>query len=736
MASSGSFNTTSYSTDYGKAYLTFSWSIESQDPATNKTVINWSLKGAGLDSGHYIKAGGFKVVINGQTVYSKDTSYRIELYTGTVVASGTATITHNADGTKTFSASAEAGIYYYDVNCSGSGSWALTTIPRYATSTQSLNKKTETTIKMNWESDSTVDYIWYSTDNGSNWTGVNVTDGTSGTYTISGLTANTTYKIKTRVRRKDSQLTTDSTALSVTTYNYPYCTSSPNFVLGDALTLSFYNPLKRAFKFYIIANGTQIDVEYNCSSTSYTGVNSAVTSVPYLYATIPNAQSGKYKVKVVYGNSTITRDNENTYSIKTLECYADFGNSCFTYKDTNTTVTAVTGSDQIIVKGLSTISVEIPVANKMVPKNSATAKNYVASIDTLSKTIAYSGTTAVSGVLGTVTSAGTKRLKVIAYDSRDLGTLGYKDITVYDYNKPVVNVDVKRLNNYEDETTIKISGSYSKLTIGGTDKNQIQSVQYRYRETDGSWSSWVTLTTTLSSGKYTCNNVVLSLDNNKSFEFEVKAVDKLATNTVSATVDIGQATFFISTNKKKCYINGAEVPTFDNVYPIGSVFCNSTNTNPSEIYGGTWELIDKGFKSGTTESTQDATDYLSKFNVTSIRGGNTIRLRINVTTAVDIGDTTVSLGTVDLAAHGLTKDDTGFFPYTVYGGVAMSDGGNAVILVYFTANGVLQTADAFQSDGTHTLPSGKPFYFDVVLPVTPSQMLDDFCDKFYFKRIA
>lgn len=130
MASSGSFSTTSCE---GRS-LTFSWSIQSQSVANNTTTISWSLKGSGSGSG-WVKCGGFKVIINNSTVYDKSTDYRVNVYNGTTIASGTHTITHNNDGTKSFSASAQAGIYTYAVNCSGSGSWALTAIPRQATIT-------------------------------------------------------------------------------------------------------------------------------------------------------------------------------------------------------------------------------------------------------------------------------------------------------------------------------------------------------------------------------------------------------------------------------------------------------------------------------------------------------------------------------------------------------------------------------------------------------------------------
>lgn len=129
MASSGSFNTSGYSASDGSRYLTFSWEEVSQSIENNTTTISWSLKGGGTSS-QYIYAGNFKVVIAGQTVYSVDNSNRIQLRSGTVVASGTFTFTHKDDGTQGFTASAEGGIYTYAVNCTGSGTFTLDTIAR------------------------------------------------------------------------------------------------------------------------------------------------------------------------------------------------------------------------------------------------------------------------------------------------------------------------------------------------------------------------------------------------------------------------------------------------------------------------------------------------------------------------------------------------------------------------------------------------------------------------------
>ena len=131
MASSGSFNTNAYSSGDWERYLRFEWSVQSQSVANNTTTISYTLKGAGGATNNWHQSGNFKLVIDGSTVYSSAT--RINLMNGTIVKSGTFTMSHDSAGKRSFSASAEAGINLYAVNCRGSGSWSLPDIPRAAT---------------------------------------------------------------------------------------------------------------------------------------------------------------------------------------------------------------------------------------------------------------------------------------------------------------------------------------------------------------------------------------------------------------------------------------------------------------------------------------------------------------------------------------------------------------------------------------------------------------------------
>lgn len=539
------------------------WQVASQSVEGNYTVVNWQT-GLKITGGDLWYSNAVKInsaVINGSTVQSTTKYSNIKNTGEHQLASGSITIYHNSDGTKSFSASISGWLYSYG-DTSGSDSFDLPTIPRYFSSTPKLEltSKTETSATFKWSTSENASVIQYKIDNGS-WvdveTGVNKS---SGTFTVNGLSANTNYTIYGDFKRADSGLwATTKPSVNMSTYAYPYCNSTPNFIIGNSLTLGLYNPLGRSVKVNIIgADGSQC-TEDTTTGTSLTGYTNE-TCKNNFYKSIPNSNSGKYKVKVTYGSVVNTANNGNTYSTNANECSPVF--STFTYKDSNTNVTAITGNNQILVKGLSTLYVMIASANKMTTKRSATPKNYNITCDTLNKNVDYS-TNNIEVSVGAIANAGNKRINVTAFDSRNNNATAYKDITVLDYNKPVINASVKRLNDFENQTTLSISGTFTKVLINNVNKNTIKTIQYRYRETSGNWSNWTTVTFTLNDNKYSCNDVILSLDNTKSFEFEIKVTDNLDSNTSATGVGVGKPIFFISTNKKACYINGQEILMYD-----------------------------------------------------------------------------------------------------------------------------------------------------------------------------
>ena len=145
MALSGSVSTT----DYQGRYLKLTWSA-TQNIANNTSTISWTLKGAGSASSSWYKAGGFQVTIDGESEYNKDTDYRITLYNGTKVASGSITLKHGSDGKKSFTIKVKGGIYTYARNVSGSKSFTLDTIPRKATISSAPNFNDEGNPKITY----------------------------------------------------------------------------------------------------------------------------------------------------------------------------------------------------------------------------------------------------------------------------------------------------------------------------------------------------------------------------------------------------------------------------------------------------------------------------------------------------------------------------------------------------------------------------------------------------------
>lgn len=528
---------------------------------TNKSIVNYKI---------YLKNHGTRTNSGGWTFYAKYDNTEVyntgsnSVVTNDVSADGgykklfegSFEVTHNSGGDKsiTFSASISKSSYtQWDPGyCSLSGPVVLTNIPRKANiSGFNAYGTNETTVRVDWSTDAGVDVVQYS-KNGANWVdGAYPNGGTSGSFNIGSLSEHEQISLKIRVRRQDSQQWSDETGyLYPQTYYYPHCTNSPNFTIGNALTLTLYNPLGRSVTVTGIgADGSTI-FSGSTSGTSLTGFNDT-NSVNSQYASIPNSNEGTYQVRVTYGSVTHTRNNGNKYYTNVSECSPLFSN--FTYKDNNSSVVAVTGDDQVLVKGLSSLRATISSSNKMTTRRSATPSKYTLSCEALTESPNYS-TSDINVDLGIVNTAGTQRLNVRAYDSRSNSALAYKDITVYDYATPVINLSLSRLNNFEAQTTVSINGTFTLLTIGNQNKNTINSVQYRYREKEGTWGSWTNVNFTLSDNTFTCNDIILSLDNSKAFEFEVKVTDRLTNNTVTGEVSIGEGIFFISSNGGTSYI--------------------------------------------------------------------------------------------------------------------------------------------------------------------------------------
>lgn len=130
MALSGNFSTNAYD---GR-YYSFEWTA-TQNTAGNYSDISWTLKCAGGNQDWYAETD-LVLTIDGGTVYSKID--RVERYAGTI-ASGTAKLSHDANGSRSFSVAIKATVQETYVNVTGSSTFTLDQIPRKAIITDAPN---------------------------------------------------------------------------------------------------------------------------------------------------------------------------------------------------------------------------------------------------------------------------------------------------------------------------------------------------------------------------------------------------------------------------------------------------------------------------------------------------------------------------------------------------------------------------------------------------------------------
>ena len=161
MATSGIVKT---NVNYG-SYFWVKWEIRgSQDIANNRTTIAWSC-GLHPEEQYYTNAVRMDAVtINGTEVYSGGTYSDITDYKDRTFDSGTLTIPHNSDGSKSFTISAVSGWIYSNGNYYGAAkSFTLPTIPRASSvSCSTANIGSNATITINRASSSFTHTLTYS----------------------------------------------------------------------------------------------------------------------------------------------------------------------------------------------------------------------------------------------------------------------------------------------------------------------------------------------------------------------------------------------------------------------------------------------------------------------------------------------------------------------------------------------------------------------------------------------
>lgn len=298
-----------------------------------------------------------------------------------------------------------------------------------------------------------------------------------------------------------------------------------------------------------------------------------------------------YRLTTTIGGSAHTSDMQRTMTMTNAAPIL----GVVSYKDANSSVTTVTGSDQIIVQNQSDLQVTFTAATG---RKGATISTYSATFAGVTKT----ASSVLTLDFGKVDVSSSQPLTFKVTDSRGITSSTSLTVNVEAWWVPTSTIDLKRVNNFEPIVKVTATAWYASL-----DGKNVATLTAKYRKA-GSSDAWAVAS--LTSGVES----TVTCDRDSAFEWQVTTVDKLGSTTQSLTLGRGIPTFFIDTKKSSLGVNCFPASngvlqlgenaflTAQGAYPVGSIYLSVTDTNPATLFGGTWKRIGGRFLLGADDT--------------------------------------------------------------------------------------------------------------------------------------
>ena len=482
----------------------------------------------------------------------------------------TVRVNHNANGTKSgvaLSASWRFSGTYSGVSIgtiTASTTVTLNSIDRTApTVSCSVSNITANGFTISASASATSDIWQYSLNGGSSWTQFSTTAGTSASITLSSLSPNTTYSVRVRARKRTNQVYGTSSTVSAKTLGGAVILSCGNFA-ADASTVNLslrvtvYNA---AYTNYItIKNGSTTYLSLTGRTWAAGTASRTITLTSAERTTLLNAMASlksftaTIELVTKSGNTQIGNASTCTCTISTTEANSGPTLSGFTFADSYSTTTAITGNDQVLIQSYSRLTVTPGTATA---KNGASIVSYSAVCSGVTK----SNTTGAALSLGTIGTSGTRDITLTVTDSRGYTASVTKSVTVVPYSKPKVNsVSLRRTNEIETEMQLVFNGSISAITVDGAQKNNLLYVRYRYKLTSASsYNAYTSIlaSVTANGTSFSFSNLELcNLNAEASYDFHLQIRDKLDSLTsLDLYFVVPQGTPLVALRKKMVGIN-------------------------------------------------------------------------------------------------------------------------------------------------------------------------------------
>ena len=534
---------------------------ESVNVVENTSTLTWILQSLG-GSVNYYTTGPTTVTINGTQVYYKArTAWSTSQFPAAKGStSGTITVAHDSNGSKSISVGFSTAIYTSTVTEHG-GTMTLSNIDRAAPSVSvNVSSITANSIKITVSSSATANKWWYSLNGGSSWVEFNSSSGASKEITVTGLSPNTSYTVQACARKSYNGVDGYSGKTTIKTLGGSVLSSVSTLTADNAtakitLSATVYDTSYK-HKLVLKDGGTTVLTltELSLSNGSNTiTITAAQRSSILADMAAKKSFTGTFELSTFSGSSQIGSTSTKTATVQTTAANSAPTFSGFTYKDTNTTAAGVTGNNQVLIQSVSTLQV---TASAATAKNGATISSY-----SVSAGGSTASSTTVTLNVGKIYTSGTVPIIVTAIDSRGYTSSATVNITVIAYESiDITTAIMRRVNEVEDVTQVTLEGDITPVKVNNVNKNTLRKLYYQYKRTDASsYSSLTDITsfaTFTDSGFTFTSDEWLSLDANYSWYVRFYVYDNLTGDAV--TITVSQGTPLISFRRKKVGINKRE----------------------------------------------------------------------------------------------------------------------------------------------------------------------------------
>lgn len=317
-----------------------------------------------------------------------------------------------------------------------------------------------------------------------------------------------------------SRFSSTSQGFTVNLTNIPRSatiTNAPNFNDTQNPTITYSNTAGNSvssLQACISLTGSNPDVSYRnipINGTSYTfNLTEAERNVLRQATTTSNTRTVYFYIKTVINGSTFYSNKPVTLSIVNA-------NPTFSvaYLDTNSTTTAITTNNQLIIQNNSTLRINITNATAL---KYATLSSASINVNGNITTQSLSGSSLTFNV-GVINVANNLTIPVTVIDSRGNKTTTNLTVQVLSWSLPTAIISLARESNFYTSTNLTVDANYSSLN----NKNTI-TIQYQIKKTtDASYGAL----TTISDNVQTTFNA----DNQYSWNVKVILTDKIGTTT-------------------------------------------------------------------------------------------------------------------------------------------------------------------------------------------------------------